>query len=81
MNDKTRAMARCALFAALIAACSQLVIPLPMIPINLALFAVNLTGAVLGPRWGTAAVLVYIMLGVCGVPVFVGFQGGPAALF
>lgn len=80
MNERTKSMARCALFAALIAACSQLVIPLPMIPINLALFSVNLTGAVLGPKWGTASVLVYIVLGVCGVPVFVGFQGGPAAL-
>ena len=46
-----------------------------------ALFAVHLSGAVLGPRWGTAAVLVYIALGACGVPVFLGFQGGLVYLF
>ena len=76
MNDKTRSIVQCALFAALLAACSQIVIPLPMISINLALFAVHLAGAVLGPKWGTASVLVFIALGACGVPVFLGFQGG-----
>lgn len=81
MNERTKSMVRCALFAALLAVCSQLVIPLPMISINLALFAVHLAGAVLGPRYGTAAVLVYIALGICGVPVFLGFQAGPAVLF
>ncbi len=81
MNGKTKNMVLCALFAALLAACSQIVIPLPMISINLALFAVHLAGAVLGPRWGTASVLVFIVLGACGVPVFLGFQAGPAYLF
>ena len=55
MHTNTKKLVQCALFAALLAACSQLVIPLPMISINLALFAVHLSGAVLGPRWGTAA--------------------------
>ncbi len=81
MNDKTRSLVQCALFAALLAACSQLVIPLPMISINLALFAVHLTGAVLGPKWGVASVLVFVALGACGVPVFMGFQGGLVYLF
>lgn len=81
MNEKTKAMVRCALFAALLAVCSQIIIPLPMISISLALFAVHLAGAVLGPRWGTAAVLVYVLLGVCGAPVFQGFRAGPAVLF
>ena len=39
----------CALFTALLAACSQIQIPLPYVPINLALFAVHLAGALLGP--------------------------------
>lgn len=81
MTGKTKNMVLCALFAALLAACSQIVIPLPAISINLGLFAVYLTGAVLGPRWGTAAVLVFIALGACGVPVFLGFQAGPAYIF
>jgi len=80
MNEKTRSLVQCALFAALLAACSQIVIPLPMISINLGLFAVYLAGAVLGPKWGTASVLVFIALGACGVPVFLGFQSGPVYL-
>lgn len=81
MERKTKNMVLCGLFAALLAACSQLVIPLPMISINLGLFAVYLAGAVLGARWGMASVLVFIVLGACGVPVFIGFQAGLAHLF
>lgn len=81
MNEKTRRLVQCALFAALLAVCSQLVIPLPAIPINLALFAVHLAGAALGWQWGTASVIVFIALGAFGVPVFAGFKSGPTALF
>lgn len=81
MNERTRSMTYCALFAALLAVCSQIAIPLPAIPINLALFAVHLAGAVLGPIWGTASVGVYVTLGLLGVPVFAGFRSGAAALF
>ena len=67
--------------AALLALCSQIQLPLPPIPINLALLAVYLCGAVLGKRLGTLAVAVYLLMGLCGLPVFAGFQGGPGALF
>ena len=79
--NRTLRLTLCALMAALIAICSQLQIPLPAIPINLALFAVHLAGALLGPAWGTLSVLVYILLGLCGVPVFSGFRAGFATLF
>ena len=39
-RSATRSLVLCALMAALTAICSQIQIPLPMIPINLALFAV-----------------------------------------
>ena len=70
-----------ALMAALTAICSQIQIPLPMIPINLALFAVHLSGALLGPTYGILSMIVYVLLGVIGIPVFVGFKAGPATLF
>ena len=47
-RDLTRYLVLTALMAALTAICSQIQIPLPMIPINLALFAVHLSGALLG---------------------------------
>jgi len=72
----------CALFAALTAVCSQIMIPLPFtpIPINLALLAVWVCGGVLGARKGAIAILVYILLGAVGVPVFVGLNAGLGAL-
>ena len=70
-----------ALFAALTAVCSQIQIPLPMVPINLALFAVHLCGALLGAKWGALSMCAYALLGAVGVPVFSGFASGPAVLF
>lgn len=77
----TRNLVLAALFAALTAVCSQIQIPLPMVPINLALFAVHLAGALLGARWGALSLVVYALLGVVGVPVFASFQSGPSVLF
>ena len=72
----------CALFAALTAVCSQIMIPLPFtpVPINLAYLAVIVCGGVLGTKKGALAMLVYVLLGAVGVPVFVGFNGGLGAL-
>ena len=77
----TRNLVLAALFAALTAVCSQIQIPLPMVPINLALFAVHLAGALLGAKWGALSMAVYALLGAIGVPVFAGFGSGPAVLF
>lgn len=65
-----------ALFAALVAICSQIQIPLPMVPINLALFGVYLAGALLGRRWGALSLIVYTLLAAVGAPVLAGFSGG-----
>ena len=74
---KTRQLCYTALFAALTAVCSQLVIPTPwMIPISMSTLAVFLSGALLGAKWGTLAQAVYLLLGLVGVPVFAGFRGG-----
>ncbi len=70
-----------ALMAALTAICSQIQIPLPMVPINLALFAVHLGGALLGSRYGALSMVVYVLLGIIGIPVFAGFKAGATVLF
>ena len=80
-NLRVRRMVLCALFAALTAVCSQIAIPMPWgVPINLALFAVYMAGTMLGPVWGAASQLVYLLLAAVGVPVMAGMQGGPAVL-
>ena len=43
-------------------------------------FAVALTGVVLAWKLGTASMIVYILLGAVGVPVFAGFSGGAQVL-
>lgn len=78
---QTRQMAECAMFTALLAVCSQISIPLPMVPVNLALFAVYLAAFLLDRRYALLSVGLYLMLGALGLPVFAGFHGGPAALF
>ena len=79
-RKKTFKITMCALFAALTAICSQIQIPLPQIPINLALFSVCMAGAVLGAGYGSLSIIVYVLLGAVGVPVFVGFKGGFATI-
>ena len=64
-----------ALFAALTAICSWISIP-TSIPFTLQTFAVFVAVGLLGGKRGTLAVLVYILLGAVGLPVFAGFSGG-----
>ncbi len=66
-----------AIFTALIAILAQISIPLPGgVPLTLQTLAIPLAGLVLGAKKGTAATLVYVLLGAAGVPVFAGFKGG-----
>ena len=67
------------MFVALMAICSWISIP-TAVPFTLQTFAVFMTVAVLGVFRGTAAILVYILLGMAGVPVFAGFSGGYGAV-
>ncbi len=67
-----------ALFTAILAVASWISLPLPFtpVPVNLATLAVTLAGALLGYKYGSFSVLLYILLGAVGVPVFAGFSGG-----
>lgn len=65
--------------AALMAVCSWLSIPVPPVAFTLQSFAFLLALGVLGGRWGTVTVLIYLLLGLSGMPVFAGFRFGPAA--
>ena len=64
-----------ALFGVLIGICSWITIP-GAVPFTLQTFGVFLTVSVLGGKRGTSAVLLYIFMGLLGIPVFSGFQGG-----
>ena len=75
-------MALCGLFAALMAICSLISIPLGFtpVPVNLATLGVFLAGGLLGKKYGTISIAVYVLLGAVGVPVFAGFRGGLSVL-
>ncbi len=77
---KTVDMIYIALFAALIAVCAWISIP-SAVPFTLQTFAVCLTAGILGMKRGTLAIVVYLLIGLIGVPVFAGFKGGIAVLF
>ncbi len=62
--------------AAIIAVLAQVTIPLPLIPITGQTLAVGIVVTILGTRLGTLSVLLYILLGAAGLPVFSGMSGG-----
>ena len=73
-------MILCALFAALTAVLSQILIPIGPVPINLATFAVFCAGALLGSKLGALSMATWVALGVVGVPVYTMMRSGPGAL-
>ncbi len=74
-----RDMALVAMMTALMAVCSWISIP-TTVPFTLQTLGVFLACALLGGKRGSLAVLVYILLGALGLPVFAGFSGGAGAL-
>ena len=75
----TADIARVGLFTAVLAVCAWISIP-TAVPVTLQTFGVFLTVGILGGRLGTLTVLVYMLLGAVGVPVFAGFAGGIGAM-
>ena len=77
----TKEVISAGMFAAVLAVLSQISIPMPTgVPVTLQTFAVALTGVVLAWKLGTASVVIYVLLGAVGVPVFAGFSGGAQVL-
>lgn len=75
MNRQLLHILSAALFAALVATGAYLAIPLEP-PVVLANFFALLAGLVLGPVWSAVSMLVYLVLGALGLPVFAGGKGG-----
>lgn len=75
-----RKMTLCAFFAALMAVCAWIGVPLGDTVFTMQTFGVFLTLGLLGGRWGTVSILIYLLLGAVGVPVFSAFRGGIGAI-
>ena len=72
-RSKTYDLVYIAVFAVVMAVCSWISIP-AQVPFTLQTFGVFMAVGVLGGKRGTMAVLVYVLLGAVGVPVFAGFS-------
>ena len=83
MKDKkltTYQMAVTAVRAAVLCVLGPLTVPIGAVPISLANFVICLTAWLLGPKFGTLSVVIYLVLGAIGIPVFSGYGAGLAKL-
>ena len=82
MKISTKELILCSLFAAIIAILSQISIPLPFtyVPFTMQIFAVAVTGLILDVKLGSISILIYLLLGGIGIPVFAKFSGGIGVL-
>ena len=78
-NKKARSISLIALFSAIIVICSLITIP-SAIPFTLQTFAIFLCLNILGAKKGLISIIIYILLGIVGLPVFSGFNSGIGAL-
>lgn len=80
MKTNTKDLVLTAVFAAIICVFALISVPVGEISFTLAVFAVFLAGGLLKPANAFLAVIVYILIGIVGAPVFSGLQGGVGVL-
>ena len=68
------------LFAAILPVCAWLAVPVGDMVLTMQTFGAFMALSLLGGKWGTVSILVYLLLGAVGLPVFSGFRGGPGML-
>ncbi|MSR92340.1 biotin transporter BioY [Inconstantimicrobium porci] len=79
---KTRKIVLISLCSALMFIFSQMTIPLPFtaVPLTMQVFGVILISSLMPSSISPVAILIYLLLGAIGIPVFAGFSGGFTAL-
>lgn len=78
MQKSIRKMTATAICVSLMCICAFISLPLGHISMSLQLFGIYFALYYLGPLYGTLSVVVYLLLGVVGLPVFSSFGGGIA---
>lgn len=76
MSTSLRLSILTAFCAAIISVLAQVTIPIPLVPITGQTLAIGIVVTILGVKYGTYSVLLYILLGAIGLPVFQLFTGG-----
>lgn len=78
---KARRLVRIALFCAITAVMAQLKVDIGPVPVTFQVLAVMLTGLFLRPGEAFLSQLVYVLMGLIGLPVYTGFRSGAGILF
>lgn len=73
-KSKTKNLVLTGIFSALIAVGAFIKIPIPYVPITLQTLFTMLAGILLGWKYGALSVIIYVLLGLIGLPIFT--QGG-----
>ena len=76
----TRRLTLCAVMAAVACVLAPISIPIGPISITGGTLAIYLTAYLLGGVWGTVSTLVYLLVGMVGLPVFSNYMGGAGRL-
>ena len=80
VNNRNKVIIVISFFTALTAIGAYIKIPLPHIPITLQTFFVLMSGNLLGFKFGTISQILYLILGLIGIPIFA-YGGGPGYIF
>jgi biotin transport system substrate-specific component len=74
-------MATIAVMTAVMCIFGPMSIPIGPVPISLTVFTVYLAVYILGTWKGTLAYIIYLLIGLTGIPVLSNYTGGPEKLF
>lgn len=73
---QVKEMLLCALMVAVMAVLAQLTIPVGAVPFTMSIMGVYLAAGILGKKLAPLAMIVYVLLGAFGAPIFTGAKGG-----
>lgn len=82
-KHSTYEMSLIAIMTAITCILGPLSVPIPfsVVPISFTNLAIYFTVFILGRKKGTISYVIYLLLGLAGLPIFSGFTGGPGKLF
>lgn len=73
-------MTTTALMTAVLCILGPISVPIGAVPVSFTMVAIYFAVYLIGPKFGTISYLLYLLIGIVGLPVFSGYQGGPAKL-
>lgn len=78
LRNKTKEMIIISLMTAILCILGPITLPIPIspIPISMVTFVIYISIYVLGMKQGAVSCLLYLLIGIIGLPVFSGFTGG-----